>query len=101
MHIIDWPSSAGQQCTIRRKSQKLEVNSPRQSRGMVSRSKRLKTQLAWLLASAGPVVASGNTGGYADSLLNPLSETFGRPVGHEQRHRPLLDLEEGLSKLSP
>ena len=40
------------------------VNIPRQSRGLydVSRSKRLKTPLAWLLASAGPAVASGNTG---------------------------------------
>jgi hypothetical protein len=39
------------------------VNIPRQSRGLydVSRSKRLKTPLAWLLTSEGPAVASGNT----------------------------------------
>ena len=39
------------------------VNIPRQSRGLydVSRSKRLKTPLAWLLTSEAPAVASGNT----------------------------------------
>jgi hypothetical protein len=42
---------------------KSKVNIPRQSRGLydVSRSKRLKTPLAWLLTSEGPAVASGNT----------------------------------------
>jgi hypothetical protein len=41
----------------------VEVNIPRQSRGLydVSRSKRLKTPLAWLLTPEGPGVASGNT----------------------------------------
>jgi hypothetical protein len=41
----------------------VKVNTPRQSRGLydVSRSKRLKTPLAWLLTSEGPAVASGNT----------------------------------------
>ena len=41
----------------------LIVNIPRQSRGLydVSRSKRLKTPLAWLLTSEAPAVASGNT----------------------------------------
>src|SRR5271163_4913222 len=40
-----------------------DVNIPRQSRGLydVSRSKRLKTPLAWLLTAEGPAVASANT----------------------------------------
>jgi hypothetical protein len=45
------------------------VNIPRQSRGLydVSRSKRLKTPLAWLLTSEGPAVASGNTRAFVTS----------------------------------
>jgi adenine-specific DNA-methyltransferase len=46
-----------------REAGRVKVNIPRQSRGLydVSRSKRLKTPLAWLLTSEGPAVASGNT----------------------------------------
>ena len=45
------------------------VNIPRQSRGLydVSRSKRLKTPLAWLLASEAPAAASCNTGVFVTS----------------------------------
>jgi hypothetical protein len=38
-------------------------------------------------------------GGYGDGLLNPLSETFGRPMDTGNAIDPLL--EKGLSKPSP
>src|SRR5271163_1884104 len=48
---------------VERRNAPGKVNIPRQSRGLydVSRSKRLKTPLAWLLTSEGPAVASANT----------------------------------------
>jgi hypothetical protein len=62
----------------------IRVNIPRRSRGLydVSRSKRLKTPLAWLLTSEGPAVASANT---RDRNLI-ISKRFRQPSN--RRHAP-------------